>query len=363
MKVSAYICGAMFAFLGCTTSHPEARLEDQWIHMPSNQDHASLLNKGDSLESVDSTILTIKEDLVLKKSEVPRMLDLADLYLAKNDYKSSEYWVRKALRYDMKNKRARLILAGVFYRQNMLDMSSMLLEVLGGEDSTNSSVLNLMAMIEVKKDNPDRGMFLFSKALDVDPDNISTRMNMGVQYFRYRRLSEAAIQFERVLKVVPDHRDAHLHLAMIHASKGRKEKALEALEDVLSEDSENSVALYNRASLYASMKDYDDALDDLRDLLNSEDQKSDRTAAAFKMITRLNTLIKDRDEKMSYAEINSLASSLRDGGSPKKVAKKQKVRTEPKVQQKPQRKLKQKKQAKKVDELEELEKELLGEGL
>ncbi|MFK7872038.1 MAG: tetratricopeptide repeat protein [Oligoflexales bacterium] len=356
--------------VGCATYHPEAKSYDKDVHVISNDDLSSPLNHGKSKESIQYAIRDLKQNISMNKESTSKMLDLSDLYLMLNNIDKSEYWVRQALRYDMKNKRAKLILAGVFYRKDLLDMSSMMLEVLGGKDSTDASVLNLLALVEVRRKNHDLGMHLFSKALDVDPDNTAIRMNMGVQFFRYRRLSEAAIQFERVLNVVPEHRDAEMHLAMIDAAKGKYDQALDKIDDVLSYDNKNAVALYNRASILADMKEYDDAMDDLRLLLKSEEKSSARTQSAFALVKRLNTLIKDRDERMSYSEINRLASSLKNNSnsrSRKSASSRQRLnRSKPEVKRSRSEKKRDSASAVKtqeIDELEELEKELLGEDL
>ena len=232
--------------------------------------------------------------------------------MAEGNLEDANKYCRKALKYDLDNKDARLILAQVYFRRGYTDMADILLNSLGKAADKDPKALNLKALIELNKDNPSLAMNLFKTALRYSLGDVATRMNLGVLFVYYRQIDKAAVQFERVLKVMPDHIDAKLHLAVVKTSKGQLEQAENLYRDVLDADSKNAIATYNLAVLAEKRDEFDDSLEYVKKYLNSNYAKSKSNKEVFAMIERLKVKKDMRGDRVSDSEIQELAGKIND---------------------------------------------------
>ncbi len=266
------------------------------------------LQKEGALESLEKDLLAKVEK---SGKDVDSLLNLSQIKLAQGKYDEADKYCRQALKYDLDNRDAKLILAQTYYRRGYFDMADILLNSLGKAVNKDSIALNLKGLIELSRDRPSGAMYLFKEALKYNPGDVATRMNLGVLYMHYRQIGRAAVEFERVLKVMPHHIDAKLHLAVIKASRGQFQQAEELYKDVIDVDSKNALAMYNLAVLEEKRKNFDDSLDYLRAYLESDYAKEQRNKEVFAMIERLKTKKEMQGEKVSDSDIKELAEQIR----------------------------------------------------
>ena len=75
----------------------------------------------------------------------------------------------------------------------------------------------------------------FSKALKLEPENVSVNMNLGAAYTQSGQGTPAIKAFESVLKVQPMHLNAHFNLATLRTLKGEHFLAIKHLKAILSQ--------------------------------------------------------------------------------------------------------------------------------
>lgn len=244
--------------------------------------------------------------------DVQSIVNHAQIKLAQGHLDEAERLAKQALRVDLRNLEAKKILAETAFRKDSTDLAELILNGLGGSGSKDSQVLNLLALIALKKGQNAESMALFRKALQVNPDDVAVRLNLGVLQLRHRQLNAAAVQFERVLKSMPDNRDALLHLAIIKAFRGQKEEAVRVYNAILSSKKENPLALFNLAVAEKQLGEFDDALDHIKKYLQTRPTDGNQTAEAFALIDEIQSQRAARGQQVSDEEIQMLAARMGD---------------------------------------------------
>ena len=323
MKVNYPILVLLLGFISssCKTTGYVANVDknSRKIEIHSQSDSGSavygLQRKGILNEAKAELKTALKEN----KRDIKSLINLSQIYLAQGSYKKAEKTCRQALKYDLKNKDARLILAQIYYRRGYTDMTDIILNSLGDEANKNSIALNLKALVALKNDRPAHAMNFFKTALKYNANDIATRMNLGVLYIYYRQVDEASTQFERILNAMPEHVDAKLHLAIIKSSRGNFDSAEDLYKDVLDIDPENALATYNLAVLEEKRKNYDDSLDFVKSYLNTNYAKKQDNKEVFAMIERLRAKKDMLGESVSDDEIQALSGQLKNPPKPEPV--------------------------------------------
>jgi len=84
----------------------------------------------------------------------------------------------------------------------------------------------------------------FKKATDLDPEDASAWVGLGLAQNQSEMPDEAVKSFERAISIDPRNKDAHYNLGLAMAGLDRLKEALEAFERVLEMDPEDSLAGY-----------------------------------------------------------------------------------------------------------------------
>lgn len=302
----------MTAF-SCQTAQTGGKIVDRSrneIVISSPSDQRSALPEASNDSSLTNAREKLEENVKSNPKDVGTLLSLAQLQLAQDRFHDSEETCQKILRLDIKNQEARKVLAQAAIRQGNYDMALIFLSALEGEQSRDSSVLNMLGLVSLSRGDSGNAMRLWKQALTLNSNDISVRMNMGVLYLKYRLLSQASTQFERILKVAPNHQDAKLHLAIVNASRGQHEQSVATYKEILSKDKDNPLALYNLAVSEKALSHFEDALDALKSYIKASPGKSAHTDRAFALIEEINSMKQAQDHKISDEEIQTLAANL-----------------------------------------------------
>jgi Flp pilus assembly protein TadD len=264
--------------------------------------------------------------------DLTAMNNLARVEVALGELDAAEKNCRAVLRVDLKNAEARKTLAEIAIRRGQFDLASIYLASIGGTHSQDSTVINMLAMIELAHGRNSAAMALFKKAIKLDGNDLAARMNLGVLYVKHRMLPDAAVQFERVLKVSPNHGDAAAHLAVVKASRGEVDQARKMLEDVLDRDQSNPVAHYNLAVILKGQNDYEDAVLHLKKVAKSNRATHDDQSQALALMEDIQRTIVAKNGKGDDAEASQQEMDTQSGGADHgrpKVAATQRDETSP----------------------------------
>lgn len=257
-------------------------------------------------ESITHLTVIVKKD----PRDLNSLLNLAHLHLIRSEFNLAEDYCRKALHVDLKNKKAKMILAQIFFRQNKYELAKIVLNSLGGLKSRDSQILNMLGLISIAEKDPAKGLYHFKEALKINASDVAVRMNLGVLYVYYRQMRKASIEFERVLKIMPEHNDAKLHLAVVKASKGQYDVAEEMYRDILKTQISNPLALYNLAVLEKRRQQYDEAIDVFRKYLTTSVAKKASNKDVFALIDEIRAEKQAATGKVSDEEIKNMANQM-----------------------------------------------------
>jgi len=280
------------------------------IILSSNNDPLSALPQGSRDDSVRKASERLEEFVQSNPKDVKALLGLAELQLNQNKLDEAEASCRRALLMDVKSQDARRILAQVSIRKGNLKLATVFLTALGGEDSKDSNVINMMGLVAFGQKDFSEAMRLWKLAVSHNAGDISARMNLGVMYLKNKMFQQASTQFERVLKIAPAHQDARLHLAIVEASRGRYAQSIAAYNSILDQDRTNKLALFNLSIAQKNNAMYDDAIAGLKKFIKVSTERSKNTDQAFALIQEINTLKASSGEVKSDDELQELADEL-----------------------------------------------------
>ncbi len=310
--VSLSLVGLLTTLYSCQTVKNGGKVVDaskREVIITSNSDPRSALPQGERDSAISRSRQQLEESLGLNSRDVKALLSLAELQLTQDLLNEAESTCRKALLVDVKNTDAQRIMAQISIRRQNYKMAMIFLTALGGEDSKDSNVHNMLGLIAYNEKKSSEAVRLWKQAVNLNPSDMSARMNLGVIYLKNKMFQQAGAQFERVLKVAPAHQDAKLHLAIVDASRGNHDQAITAYKSILAQDSSNELALFNLAVAEKNSAQYDEALAGLKRLIKVSKSRSATTDAAFALIEEINTL-NNKGDKISDDELQALASEL-----------------------------------------------------
>ncbi len=239
------------------------------------------------------------------------LIDLARLALVSGNPADAESYAKRALRADTKNSEARKILAMVALKRNQLDLAEVFLNALGGMQSKDSSVLNLVGQLRLARGKNLLAAEAFRRALELNPNDIATRMNLGVLYLKHRQYNQAGVQFERVLAVMPKHDDARVHMAMVQARRGKTKEALEALNAAHARNPASELVLFNLASVERSAGQLENARKHLKQFQAMNKGKSEESEQVAAMLEDIQRQQVAEGNKVSDSDILKLAAKIK----------------------------------------------------
>ena len=308
---------------GCATTGGIAKVDaaKKRVILESTDDGLSAMspaqNRGDVQESIRKLEVSLKEN----PRNYDALLNMAQLQIVRNNLKAAETYVRRALSIDLKSKEGKKILAQIEIRHKNFDMAQVILSGLGGQNSKDSEILNMLAIISYFRGENADALAQFKEAINIDGTNVAARMNLGVLYLYYRQMSSAAVQFERVLKVMPDHDDAKLHLAVIYATRGNFDDAEGIYNTILARSKDNPMALYNLAALEKNKKNYSNAIGTIKKYLDTKYARASTNKDVYRFLDEIRKSQEEAGAKVSDEEIQSLARRLDTKSKPVETAK------------------------------------------
>jgi Flp pilus assembly protein TadD len=329
---------------GCaTTDHlVKADKHGRYISIVSSGDKVSPAARQAKDSDLDQSIKALEQRLKKSKRDIALRLSLSQLYILKGNLNLAEKHCRIAIRYDVKNTESRKVLAQIFLRKSNFDMANIILSSIGGDQSKDAQIINMLGQIALQSGDNARALALLKRSVELDPANIGARMNLSVMYIRYRQIDSAAVELERVLKIMPDHPDAKMNLAIVKATRGEMSAAEEIYEDILDKDPEHPLSLYNLASVQRRMQEYDDSIENLKSFLKTEYARTEKyTDQVFALIDEIEQE-NASGGKLSDDEIQKIARE--DGSNNSPVSRTAKAESQPIEES--------------TDELEKLSKEL-----
>ncbi|HKY59549.1 MAG TPA: tetratricopeptide repeat protein [Gemmatimonadota bacterium] len=112
--------------------------------------------------------------------------------------------------------------------------------------------------------SPRMARELYRRALELEPDHVDARINLGRLQHEDGQLEEARRQYERALESAPGHPTAAYNLGVVLEDMGEIDDAIHAYQLAIASDREMADAYYNLARLYDQAGDRAAALRHLK---------------------------------------------------------------------------------------------------
>ena len=100
------------------------------------------------------------------------------------------------------------------------------------------------------------GSVYFNEYLKSDPENISVRYNLGLNFFNQKKYKESENQFVKVIDINSDYKDSKLFYGMIQSELKNYEKAIDIFSELLSKNKYIGNTNYNLGVTYQKKRDY-----------------------------------------------------------------------------------------------------------
>ena len=248
----------MAVFFSCTTPTTVQHNKNKGtLSLFSHTDPAS----NDKRITSDATTKSVINNLLAKLKKDPRDVEtaitLANIYIALSDSQKSIKYAKRALRFNPKEHRARLILAQNYYRQKRFKLAEVVLSSLPTSFNNDPDIINMRALIAYKRNRRGESWQLFNKGSTQHPSHVALAMNYGVLLLNHRQVNLAKGHFERVLTLIPTHIDAAIHKAIVEATTGDFETAEETIASLIS--SNNRLYKFNLGVIAFIQQDYNKA--------------------------------------------------------------------------------------------------------
>jgi Tfp pilus assembly protein PilF len=253
----SFILSIVFFAASCQTTTVQHDKKEGTISLFSQVDPASNDKNLKSDPKTENVINEIKLKLQKNPRDVESYLTLANIYAALSKHTESIRYAKTALRFDLKEHRARVILAQNYYRLKKFKLAEVILTSLPSKFDNNADILNLRALIAYSRNRRGDSWQLFKYGTDKHPRNVSLAMNYGVLLLQHRQTKLAKTQFNRVLKNVPDHKDAMIHLAIISATEGNFDDAEDKISSLTTD--KNRLNKFNLGVIAFAKGDFSDA--------------------------------------------------------------------------------------------------------
>ncbi len=176
---------------------------------------------------------------------------LAIYYLAQDNLDLAEQFVRTALRANREDTIALNIRGLIKLRQGNNDIARWILEdkVLA-LDPANPEALANLGLAYVRLGDLPKAVVAFDRAVKLNPNAASARMNLGAIYLEYLNYRDAEKQYRLALAIEQDNLEALTGYALALEGKREPKKAAEIYEKVLAKDATRVAILVRLALIY-----------------------------------------------------------------------------------------------------------------
>jgi tetratricopeptide (TPR) repeat protein len=193
-----------------------------------------------------------------KRQPPPAVIPTEETLAAQKQYQSGRYneavtLAKAALNRNERYTPAMLIMAKAFYKLGKYEWVRTLWETMQKNNASpaeQAEVFNLLAFMEIEKDNIPGAIELLKKAVAARPENALTWNNLGGMYLTAKNFREAVPALERATQLQPTFAKAFLNLGSAYRGNKEYEKAKSAYDRALQLFSNYADAVFNLGILY-----------------------------------------------------------------------------------------------------------------
>lgn len=219
-----------------------------------------------------------------------------------------------------------LYMEGAEKNKARLTLAKLLLDEAKKRNDKYAPLHNAYGLLELRRENVAQALEEFRQAVQLKPDFIEARMNVGNIVLGFRKYDEAAEQFGAVLKMKPKYYDAVLGLGVAQRGLKQLDEAEKSYQKAIQLDSGRAEAHFNLGVLYkdfranstenlkAAQEAYRTAIRHFNQARSRGNADPDMTAEARENISDCEKNIKSLDEAQRFQQQAPPAAPKAGGG-------------------------------------------------
>ncbi len=230
------------------------------------QSLGNVQNGGPSEKVLQLAIAEYTKIVQLQSNDIESRLLLGQLYTLAHDTPHAEEQFKAAQRIDPSSEDVVLNLARLYSDSGDMAHAIQVLSAVPEDDRTAKMDYALGMSYDQLKQNKN-AIDAYSKAFDMEPDNLDAERGLAQALLNDNQLSPALKHFESISTADPQDAQTYVRIAEIERRQGHYEQALTTLKKAKSLASDSVELGYNEALTDDSLGHYDDAVQTLQSLV------------------------------------------------------------------------------------------------
>jgi tetratricopeptide (TPR) repeat protein len=192
-------------------------------------------------------------DIVDPKDQASLYFSFSRLYQRMGRTQDAIAMAEQAVSYNKKYYEAHFFLGSLFAVSGQYEQAeSAFQKAIGGEDMINSKAYRHLANLAEWQDDRKKALFLYKKALEYNPNDFDTMMNIGTILAKSEEFDEAENIFRKALLIgnVRQIYRAYYNIGLVSLQQQDARAALDNLEKAYNLNPRNSGTLYALGHLY-----------------------------------------------------------------------------------------------------------------
>src|SRR3984885_14648116 len=264
------------------------------------QSLGNVQNGGPSEKALQLAIGEYTKIVELKSDDIESRLLLGQLYTLAHDTPKAEEQFKAAQHIDPNSEDVVLNLARLYSDSGDMTHAIAVLSAVPADDRTAKMDYALGMSYDQLKENKN-AIDAYSKAFDMEPDNLDAERGLAQALLNDNQLSPALKHFEAISTADPQDAQTYVRIAEIERRQGHYEQALTTLKKAKALASDSVELGYNEALTDDSLGHYDDAVQTLQSLVkqnthpdgqNSDGEKKNRSI----FLERLSNVYKEQQK-------------------------------------------------------------------
>src|SRR6201996_9222144 len=221
---------------------------------------------GPSEKVLQLAISEYSKIVELQPNDVESRLLLGQLYTLAHDTPRAEDQFKAAQHIDPNSEEVVVNLARLYSDSDHMNRAIQVLKAVPEDDRTAKMEYALGMSYDQLKDNKN-AIDAYSKALDMEPDNLDAERGLAQALLSDNQLSAALTHFESISAADPQDAQSYLRISEIQRRQGHYEQALVTLKKAKALASDSLEIGFNEALIDDSLGHYDEGAQTLQNLV------------------------------------------------------------------------------------------------
>ena len=236
-------------------------------------------------DSYDAALHAFSKAYEIDPDSPDAILNLAQELYMQGRFEESEKMVRRGLKIKPGVEMYRILAAILLEDGNRVEEISSIVKNVRETCGDKHSADLLEAHYQLEKNNLEKSIYLFQSVLDSEPENeealegVARALNLlGIDKSEAGFHSEAVFLFKKALRLDPRWSAPHVNLGNCYSSLGKIESAINAYLDGIELEPDNPQAHFNLARILVEQNRFDEAESELIDVLEIDPHYPDAHA-------------------------------------------------------------------------------------